>query len=222
MFKLLPETFVILLFNIIPIFGVAFYNWSPFEVFWLFWMETLIIAVFNTVRVLYSQGEQPDVPYSNGSLKLNIGPAISYLVVRVIIFLFYSVFIITFIGIMANPKGDGVGSLAVIVFADKLFNLALLITIVSQAFYLIRYFFMNGAYRFSKRSDYTAIFDARQIVIHVAVVLGAVGASFLFKDGNPNSAIWIIAVFCVVKTVVELALASYSKKSMDSAARQAI
>lgn len=222
MLKLLPETIVILLFNIIPIFGVAFYNWSPFEVFWLFWMETLIIAVFNTIRVLYSQGWHPDEPVASSNLKLHIGPAISYLLLRIVIFLFYSVFIITFIGVMANPTGDGVRSLSVIVFANKLFNLALLITIVSQAFYLIRYFFMNGAYRFSKRSDYTAIFDARQIVIHIAVVLGAVGSSFLFKDGNPNSAIWLIVVFCVVKTVVELVLASNSKKSMDIAARQAL
>lgn len=217
MFKLRPETIVILLFNIIPIIGVAYYGWAPFEVFWLFWMETLIIAVFNTIRVLYSQGLEENTPVPHTGLQLNYGAAVKYLLIRIFIFLFYSVFIIVFIGIMGSSNENGVKALSVIVFGNKLFNLALLITILSQSFYLIKYFFMNRAYYFSRPGQYSALFDARQIVVHVAVALGAVGASFLFNEGSPNTAIWIIAVFCVVKCITELVMASYTKNIFTTA-----
>ena len=65
---------------------------------------------------------------------------------------------------------------------------------------------MNGAYFYSKPSGYPAIFDGRQIVMHVAVVVGAVGAIFLFKNVQNDSyaSVWIIAVFCVIKCIFEL------------------
>lgn len=220
MFKLSPETLVILLFNIIPILGVAYYNWAPFEVFWLFWMETLIMAFFNAIKILYSQGMDANDNLATPKLKLNVSAALGYLLVRIFIFLFYALFIIVFIGVMGSSSESGVKSLAVIFFGNKLFNLALLLTFISQSFYLTKYFFMNGAYRFSSRSDFSALFDARQIVIHVAVVLGAVGSSFLFKDGNPNTAIWIISVFCLVKCIVELYLSSNPKAATFTVVRE--
>lgn len=205
------EILIIILFNFVPIVGVAYYNWTPFEVFWLFWVETLIIGFFNTVKVLYSQGLEQTTMSGSKELELNYGSAIRYLVARIFIFLFYSVFIIVFIGVMGANTKQGVSALAVVFFGNKLFNLALLITVLSQSFYLVKYFFWNRAFYFSKTSDYSALFDARQIVIHVAVVLGAVGSSFLFKEGDSRNSIWVIAVFCVVKCLVEIYLASTKK-----------
>src|SRR5690349_5047651 len=102
--KISPYTLAILLFNIIPVIGVAYYNWSPFEMFWLFWMETLIISGFNTIRVLFSQGQHAVAGTANSSTRLNFLPAIKYLFFRVLIFLFYALFIIVFIGFMSNDK----------------------------------------------------------------------------------------------------------------------
>jgi hypothetical protein len=219
MFKVVPESLVIILFNIVPILGVAYYNWAPFEVFWLFWMETLIIAFFNAIRVLYSQGLEQPTETTSTALKLNFKDAAGYLLVRIFVFFFYALFIIVFIGVLGSSTTSGVKSLAVIFFANKLFNIALLLTLLSQSFYLIKYFFMNGAYRFSKPGEYSALFDSRQIVIHVAVVLGAVGSSFLFKEGNQHTALWVIGVFCLVKCIVELYLVSNSKNPVIAETR---
>src|SRR5690606_16224586 len=104
MFRIKPEHLPILIFNIVPIIGVAWYNWSPFEMFWLFWVETLIIAVFNAIRIAYSQGQEPGKPLTNQSLQLNIASAIKYMLMRLGIFLFYSIFIITFIGVLGSNK----------------------------------------------------------------------------------------------------------------------
>ncbi|RYY71448.1 MAG: hypothetical protein EOO13_03055 [Chitinophagaceae bacterium] len=205
MLKIRPETLVIILFNIIPIVGVAWYDWAPFQMFWLFWMETLIIAFFNCIRILFSQGLAAQSSSTGLPLRLNYGKALSYLVIRIFIFLFYSLFIIVFIGVMGHSGKNSLGSLSVIYFGNRLFNIALLLTVVTQSFYLVKYFFMNSAYYWSSPHQYSSLFDGRQIVIHIAVVLGGVGMSFLFKDGNSNwGAIWIISVFCVLKCVFEL------------------
>ncbi|RYY48200.1 MAG: hypothetical protein EOO06_10915 [Chitinophagaceae bacterium] len=205
-----PDRLLIILFNLIPIIGVAYYDWAPFQMFWLFWMETLIISVFNTVRVLYSQGLETGERAEQHRTDLNVGSAFKFLLIRIFVFLFYSLFIIVFIGVMSSNSKKGVEALSVIFFGNSLFNLALAITVASQSFYLIKYFFLNGAYLFSKPNQYPAIFDARQIVIHVAVVLGGVGTAFLFKDGAAKwGEIWIIAIFCVIKCIFELFFATH-------------
>lgn len=203
--KLSPEVAVTIVFNLVPIIGVAYYDWAPFEMFWLFWMETLIIAFFNTIRILFSQGYEAGQP-AGSSLQLNYIAAIKYLVLRIVIFLFYAIFIIVFIGILGSSDSNGIRALGAIAFQNKLFNLALLIIFCSQSYYITRYFFMNRAYYYSRPSEYAGIFDGRQIVIHVAVVVGAVGATFLFKKESSSqwAAIWTISIFCLLKCILDL------------------
>ncbi len=207
--KLNPYILNIIVFNMIPILGVAFYDWSPFEMFWLFWMETLIISIFNTVRVLFSQSRQPHENIEDNSISLNYFSSLKYLVLRIFVFLFYSLFIFVFIGLMASKDSEPLRMVKTLAFQNLLFNIALLSAIATNVYYLIRFFFINGAYRYSKPSDYSGIFDGRQIVIHIAVVLGAVGSAFLFKkSGNAQYAsVWIISVFCITKCIFELLLA---------------
>ena len=93
-------------------------------------------------------------------------------------------------------------------FQNLLFNLALALSVASNAFYIMRYFFSTRAYLYSTPTGYPLFFDGRQIVIHVAVVVGAVGATFLFeKSANPEYAsIWIISIFCLAKCIFEISL----------------
>lgn len=193
-------------FNCLPIIGVAFYNWMPFEMFWLFWVETLIISCFNCIRILFSQGYAANIPFAKVPLHFNVYKALRYLLGRILVFLFYSLFIIIFIGFLASPKDDAINVVKTLAFSNRLFNLALILCVVTQGYYLVRYFLMNRAYFYSGVADYPVIFDGRQIVIHVAVVLGAVGSTFLFKDvANPRyAAVWIIATLCLAKCVYEI------------------
>ncbi len=195
----------IILFNIVPITGVAFYNWSPFEMFWLFWMETLIISFFNAVKILFSQERTVVTRGESISLQYNVAHALRYLLIRLVIFLFYSIFIITFIGFVAHKERDPVQVIRTLAFQNLLFNLALLLIICTNLFYLLKYFFFSGAYLYARKNAYSGFFDGRQIVIHVAVVLGAVGSAFLFNDGNsPYAAVWIISILCIAKCIFEL------------------
>ena len=197
--------FFIIAFNLVPIFGVAFYNWQPFEAFWFFWVETLVMALFNTIRIVFSQGQLPEAVNTRQPLVYHINKGIKYLFIRISIFLFYAVFIITFIGFVANTNKDKGTVLTTLLFQNQFFNLGLLINIFSQSYYLIIYFFRNGAFFTAQPNSYAAIFDGRQLVIHVAIVLGAFGSMLLVKNttfGNYSS-IFIISLLCICKCIAD-------------------
>jgi hypothetical protein len=107
---------------------------------------------------------------------------------------------------VANNSSDKGTVLSTLLFKNKFFNLGLLVSIVSHAYYLIIGFFRNGQFFTAKPDNYAALFDSRQLVIHVAVVLGAVGSIFLVKKtsfGNYSS-VFIISLLCVCKCLAEL------------------
>ena len=60
-------------------------------------------------------------------------------------------------------------------------------------------------YRVSNAKDYPIIFDGRQIVIHIAVIIGSIGSVFFFADSGMKAytSIWIISIFCGLKLVYE-------------------
>lgn len=196
----------IIVFNLIPILGVASFNWQPFEAFWFFWVETLIMALFNTIRIVYSQGQLPGNVNSNKPLVYHLNSGIKYLAIRIAIFLFYAIFIITFIGFVANVNKDKVAIVTTLLLQNKLFNAGLLISIFSQGYYLLTGFFRNGAFYTSTPDSFTPIFDGRQLVIHVAIVLGALGGMFLEKNtsfGNYAN-IFIISLLCIGKCIFDI------------------
>ena len=196
----------IIFFNLIPIIGVASFNWQPFEAFWFFWVETLIMTLFYTIRIVYSQGQLPDSVNTSKPLVYHLNRGIKYLLIRIAIFLFYAIFIIAFIGFVANVNKDKVAIISTLLFQNKLFNAGLLISIFSQGYYLLTGFFRNGAFYTSTPDSFTAIFDGRQLVIHVAVILGALGGIFLAKNtsfGNYSNII-IISLLCICKCIFDI------------------
>jgi hypothetical protein len=197
---------LIILFNVIPIIGVAIFSWQPFEAFWFFWLETLVIAGFNVIRIVYSQGQPAGNVNPDKPLVLNFGKGIKYLVVRIGVFLFYAIFIITFIGFVANTHSNKGEVLSTLLFQNKLFNAGLLISIVSQGYYLLMGFFRNGNFYTSAADSFASIFDGRQLVIHIAIVVGALGSIFLEKNtsfgiyGN----IFITSMLCICKCIFDV------------------
>jgi hypothetical protein len=67
-------------------------------------------------------------------------------------------------------------------------------------------FFRNGAFYTSTPDSFAAIFDGRQLVIHIAIVIGALGAIFLQKNtsfGNYSS-VFIISLLCICKCIFDI------------------
>jgi len=54
--KLTRSLLVLIAANLIPIFGVLFFGWTLFEILYLYWLESVIIGIFNIPKMLLAQG----------------------------------------------------------------------------------------------------------------------------------------------------------------------
>ena len=45
---------VLLIVNLVPVFGVLFLNWSPMDIVYLYWAETAVIGIFNVLKMAMS------------------------------------------------------------------------------------------------------------------------------------------------------------------------
>ncbi len=215
-----PSLPILIALNLLPIWGVWQWGWTPFVVFYLFWLETLIIAFFNTLKIFFCRGDEYEsrLETSNHNFAQihvkygsHLGKAISYLCVRIFIFFFYLLFIVVFIGFVNSAKSDSHQVMEIMFFFNKTFNFALLGFILNQAIQFIFNFILNDDYKRTHPSDFAAIFDGRQVIIHVAVVLGGVLGAFI---GNTMSQrpvsnqmmvyLLIISIFCLTKIVYEV------------------
>jgi hypothetical protein len=61
----LPSAFVLILVNLIPIFGMILFKWNPYDIIILYWLENIVIGIYNLVRILTAKGI---VPKSEGKL----------------------------------------------------------------------------------------------------------------------------------------------------------
>ena len=49
--KLTPSDYMLILANLIPVYGVWFEGWNAAHIFLVFCLETIIIGIFNVVKM---------------------------------------------------------------------------------------------------------------------------------------------------------------------------
>ncbi len=218
-----PSLAFIIALNLLPIYGVWKWGWTPFVVFYLFWLETLIISVFNALKIVFCRGDESDIRLETSTHKYaeihvkygsHIRKALGYLLIRIGIFFFYLLFIVVFIGFIITPSSGNHEVLDTMLFFNTSFNYALGGFILNQALQFIFNFILNDDFKRTHASDFAAIFDGRQIIIHIAVVIGGVFGGFYSGAFNNDSGgfhpsqmgiyLFIISVFCIVKTIFEV------------------
>ncbi len=222
---------IIIALNLLPIWGVLEWGWTPFMVFYLFWIETLIIAVFNALKIFFCRGDEYEsrLEISNHSLagihvkySSHFGKALSYLTIRIFVFFFYLIFIIVFIGFVMSKDSNDHQVFETVFFFNKTFNYTLLGFILNQAGLFIFNFILNDEFKRTHPSDFAAIFDGRQVIIHVAVVVAGVFGGFfgntISNDKKFNQMavyLFAISVFCIVKIIYEVIKYKGIKLKMD-------
>lgn len=186
----------LLAINIIPIVGIIFFNWSVFDLFWMFWMETYIISCFDAVRVLTCQEGRSH----KGVVKLNYFPAVRFLAIRTAIFFFYATFIITFVGILPD-NNNTIDVVRTVAMQNWFFVFAVFYMILHQAISITRDYFNSGEYLRANVKDFPLFFDARQLFMHIAIVIGAALCLVVFK--GPYGTIMMGIFFCILKSFFE-------------------
>ena len=56
----LPSAILLILVNLIPMAGVLFWGWNPYDIVFLYWVENIVIGIFNFFRIFLAQGNSTD------------------------------------------------------------------------------------------------------------------------------------------------------------------
>lgn len=195
--------------NIVPFLGVAFFDWSVFALIYAFWLETLSISFFNSIKILFAQ--------KTTRPSLNIYKAFKYLVIRLFILLFYMLFIIVFIGIKITSTQQGGNFAADLLMLDTSFRFTMILFFIIKFIELIyHYFYLNGRKEESP-DNFLGLFDARIVIIHVVIVLGVFAHQFFSeKLDNHAGSVAFAGVFVFAKVIGERVSNSFSKKTSET------
>ncbi len=187
------STLSLIFSNLVVIVFAVIDNLSAFEVLWMYWFQSVIIGIFNFIKIItlkefstegFKQGNRP-VPQTNAA---KISTAIFFLFHYGFFHLIYAIFL-------------GVFSASTKIQASYLF--------ISALVFLVSYTieFYN-----SKKEETTEIPNlgalmfapyTRIIPMHLTIILGGfivAGGEFLSADTN----LAIIVLFTAIKTVVDL------------------
>ena len=211
-FPVLPT---LLVMNIFPLVGVLFFHWSFFAIIYIYWWETVIMSIFNILKM--RRAKKPGVPNPNWKINnevqtvadVNNKPKLmaTYISIRFFTLFIYLVFIIVFIGMYSAGQDGYSTAVEIIFFLDTFMQVSI---VVVFAYYLIDFITwrLSGMEHETSTSELAVPFDGRSIVMHIVIVLGAVSTSFLgeklFGSEQKAAPILFSSFFVLMKTAVDM------------------
>lgn len=157
--KLSTSSLVLIIGNLVPVIGVVFFEWQLFPLILLYWLENVVIGIFNAFKMLTCSGSE------------------SFLQ-RIFMTLFFSVhygmFCFghgTFVVDLFGGDLDSIPAALQIITQNGL-QLALIALVVSHGFSFLQNFMVRGEFRQMPVSLVMFMPYKRIIVLHVFIIFG--------------------------------------------------
>jgi len=212
-FPVLPS---LILANILPLIGVIYYDVSFFALIYLYWWETVIISIFQFIKMGKAQKQsEPDPNFTVNGKTLSFEQVNSkrymrftYAVIRIFMLAFYLLFIVIFVGVLASTsENDLLGFAKALMFIEPWVFASFLAFVFTH---LVEYivWMRDEDYKNTSLRELGSVFDARIIVIHVVIVLGTFAAMFagekLFPETQNAGSIAYTCLFVLLKVIVDV------------------
>ena len=179
-----PSSYTHLLMNLLPIVGAVFWDWTPFTVIFVYWLESLSITGFTSLKILISRGD--------GNKNLNFFQAFGFAIKNSGLLLFYLLFIIVFVGaaleVIAQEGGfEGTREFELqeleftkfLFFQDSSFRLSMLSFLIIKLIYFLGIFVREKQYLVTKIEDLKQEIMGRILTKHLVIILGFFAAVML-------------------------------------------
>ena len=196
---------VILISNLMPLYGVIQYGWTIFTVVYIYWFELLIVSFFQFLKILLAEGN------TKISIFTKFFIAIRFLLLRIGIFIFYLIFIVVFLGILPNVNNKDNENLKQMSNAIFLQSDFFRFTILSFIFYnfldFLFSFIINNQYKTALPNNFNIFLDIRIIVVHIVVILGTFlyeGITNFLHLNHKIAMIACVSLFIVVKLIADI------------------
>jgi hypothetical protein len=217
--------------NLIPLLGVIQWDWSVFEIVFLYWCENLILGLMTVLKILFSSpdmtsdGASIEIPGKNGTRRIPLPENMPANFMQL-----FKLFIIPFFLIHYGMFCMGHGTFIFSIFsvgssgADEVNDalsilqgpllLAFGALFASHLYSFLANYIGKGEYR---RSNPMVLMTApykRIVILHLTIIFGAGLTMFL---GSP---FWLLATLIVLKIVMDVRAHLQERKRFASGAAQ--
>lgn len=181
--------------NLVPLFGVIFLGWDTFSLLLVFWLENIVIGLFNIMRMAVSRAQAGPPP----------GQKLFFIPFFVIHYggftMVHGIFLMTIFGKIPGLESEGLANLAQVVWQQiQIHHLgwSLLALTASHGFSFMTNTIGAGEYRYSRLDKLMAQPYSRVMIMHATVLLGAFLAQ---STGNSK---WALVVMVIAKMAADL------------------
>jgi hypothetical protein len=207
---LLPSVLFLILANLVPIFGVFILHWQVFPILLLFWMENVMVGLFNALKMLLAT---PTVP-SIWIAKLFIIP---FFCLHYGLFtLAHGVFVFGFFGgyfseLDSFPNANSVSQ----GIADFQLGWAVLALFLSHIVSFAINYVGKGEYKQAKLMELMFQPYSRVAILHITIVIGA----FLVMLANAPTYVLVILILLKIFIDVKTHLREHKKYTIREEGR---
>jgi hypothetical protein len=199
-FAKIPTTFLLIAVNLIPILGVIFFNWNPFDLIILFWFENIVIGIYNFFKLTLTESSGKskkieEILVKNRQLSSSV-KAFDKIFLSGFFALHYGTFTLVHgIFVMVLFAGESTiftssNWLGFIGFAIGLF--------ISHGISFLYNFLVKKEY-LRRSSDYYFLLPYKRIIpIHIFIIFGGMLAA------NIENPAWLTVGFVIIKIVIDL------------------
>lgn len=160
--KFSTSSLALIVGNLVPIIGVLFFEWQLFPLILLYWLENVVIGVFNAIKMLTCSGSE----------------SLSQRIFMTMFFSFhYGMFCFghgTFIVDLFGGDLDSIPAALQVIMQNGL-QLALIALVVSHGFSFLQNYLIGGEFREMSVSEVMFSPYKRIIVLHVFIIFGGMG-----------------------------------------------
>ncbi len=188
-----PSVASLLIANILPLLGVIFLKWDVFPLLVVFWLENVIVGVFNVFKMLVAS------PTSGKQWMAKI-VAIPFFCFHYGMFTaVHGLFVfLVFGGILGEATGDLSAGLFAQVFTEYQLYWAVLVLFFSHLVSFIFNYIGKGEY---KQAGINALMGqpyGRVVILHVTIIIGA------FLIGIFGSPVFALILLIILKAVIDI------------------
>jgi hypothetical protein len=186
-----PSVIFLLLANMVPLYGIFFLHWDIFPLLVLFWMENVIVGVFNVFKMLIAS------PSRAASWPAKAA-AIPFFCVHYGLFTFvHGIFVFALFGGVFEEDFTGIVSLTQVIWNYQMGWAALALFVSHLVSFAVNYV-GKGEYKQTSLNELMGAPYARVVVLHITIVLGGFLIGFL---GSPAVALLLLMV---LKTFIDV------------------
>lgn len=195
-----PSIIALIIANLVPLFGVLFFDWTLFSIILIYWMENVVIGFYNILKMAKASGPTPASVKVDGKPAINVKKSffIIFFILHFGVFtVVHGMFIFFVFGLKLSPFSFDRPFIWPVVSLWGII-LTFLMLFVSHGISYINNFVNNEEYK--KISPAVQMFKpyGRVIVMHLVTI----GAAFLlsFADYTPV----FITIIIILKIILDI------------------